>query len=144
MSGADTNVYQSRRIYQIFSLLGGVMILLFAINIASEFRWDSLLFFGTATLFSFYNLRWMLIRLELTPAGITLYEPLRQPQHIDFRQIADFHESGRLVMGISMVYYPIGSGGLVEMDAPQSLFIPALEKQAEVIHVLNQSVPKDL
>lgn len=143
MSSADTNVYEARRIYQIFALLGGVIILLFAISLANEFRWDSLLFFGAATLFSFYNLRCMLVRLEFTPAGITLYEPLRQPQHIDFRQIADVHESGRVVMGIGMVYYPIGENGMVDMDAPRSLFIPALERQAEVLHVLNQSMPKD-
>lgn len=135
-------LYVARRIYSALTLLGVVVTLLFVWTLLQAFDWFALIFLTMAALFAIINLRWMLTRAELTPSGLTLHEPLLSPTHIDFRQMVVVYEAGRALPGISLVYYPLAGNGLVNMDEPRTLFLPALENQEELLSILNREIPE--
>ena len=138
----DPNLYPAHRIYQFLALIGVAVALLFVWTLARDFEWMTFLFFAVAVTFSFINLRWMFTRAELTPSGLTLHEPLNDAVHVDFRQMVAVYEAGRVVPGVSLVYYPLRANGLVDMDDARSLFLPALERQDELLSVLSREIPE--
>lgn len=139
---SEPHLYVARRIYSAFTLLGLLITLLFVWTLLQGFEWFTLIFLTLSALFAIINLRWTLTRAELTPSGLTLYEPLLQPTHIDFRQMIAVYEAGRPIPGISLVYYPLADNGLVNVDEPRTLFLPALENQAELLAILNHEIPE--
>lgn len=139
---ANPPIYQARRIYQVFTLLGLLVTLLFVWTLTQQFDWITFVFLTFAAIFAIVNLRWALTRVELTPSGVTLYEPLIQPTHVDFRRMVTVNEAGRMFPGVSIVYYPVGQDGLLDMEDPRSLFLPAVEKQDELLTVLHNEIPE--
>lgn len=138
---SEPHLYQARRIYQMFTLLGVLVTLLFVWTLVQRFDWLTFVFLSFAAIFAIVNLRWALTRIELTPSGLTLYEPLNQPTHVDFRQMVTVNEAGRMFPGVSIVYYPVAQDGLLDMEDPRSLFFPALENQDELLSVLQHEIP---
>jgi hypothetical protein len=139
---SEPHLYTARRIYQVFALIGILVTLLFVWTLTQTFDWMTLLFLIFAMLFAVYNLRWMLTRTELTPSGLTLYEPFNQPIHVDFRQIVAVYETGRITPGVSIVYYRLADNGLIDIDDPNTLFLPALENQQEFMRILRHEIPE--
>lgn len=139
--GSEPHLYAARRIYQIFALIGVLVTLLFVWTLTQTFDWLTLLFLVFAALFAIFNLRWMFTHAELTPSGLTLYEPFDQTTHIDFRQMVTVYEAGRIVPGVSIVYYQLADNGLIDMDEPRTLFLPALEDQQEFLRILHHEIP---
>ncbi|MCB0112923.1 MAG: hypothetical protein R2873_34010 [Caldilineaceae bacterium] len=139
---SDPHLYPARRIYQVFTLLGVLVTLLFVWTLMQSFDWLTFVFLGLAAIFAIVNLRWTLTRVELTPSGITLYEPLNQATHVDFRQMVAVYEAGRMFPGVSLVYYPVGQDGLLDMEDPRTLFLPAMERQDELLAVLHHEIPE--
>lgn len=139
---SDRHLYPARRIYQIFALIGLVMTLLFVWTLSQTFDWLTLLFMVSTAFFMMVNARWMLMRAELTPSGLTIHGPFDQTTHIDFRQMAEVHEAGRMAPGVGIVYYGLAENGLIEMDELQTIFLPALEDQQEFLQILRNEVPE--
>jgi hypothetical protein len=139
---SEPHLYYSRRIYQAFMLIGLLVTLLFVWTLRQGFDWLTFLFLAFAAIFAIINLRWARTRVELTPSGLTLYEPLNQPNHVDFRQMIAVHLAGRFFPGLSLVYYPIGQNGMLDMEDPRTLFLPALDNQDELLNVLQHEIPE--
>lgn len=137
----DPRIYNAHRRYGVMAVLGLVVALLFAWSLSARFGWFDLIFLSVTFLFALVNLRWLFTRAELTPGGLTVHEPLAPPQHIDFRQMVAVFEAGRALPGLSIVYYPLMTSGLVDMDQPRTLFLPAMERQAELLSVLQHHTP---
>lgn len=134
--------YPAHPRYQLFVLLGVGLSIVLGWGLARQFAWDLFFFVGVSLLFALFNLYWMLTRLELTPNGLTVHRPWLDPLHIDYRQIVTFSEEGRFNRSLSLVYYPLNANGLVDMDSPQSLFLPSLQRQEEVVDILMQKIPQ--
>jgi hypothetical protein len=103
--------------------LAGLLFLLFAI-------W--LLFFAVRSLFS---------RVEVDEHGLTLVRPLAQPLQVQFRQLAEVSEEGRLQRVILLLYHPLCADGLVDLDDLHSLALPALEEQTDLLEILQTRTP---
>lgn len=142
MKMSNPRLYPAHRLYSLMTIVGIGVALLFAWTLTNRFDWFDLIFFVVASLFALINLRWMFTRGELTPSGLTLHEPLTGPTHIDFRQMVAVFEAGRMLPGVSLVYYPLRENGLLEMDEPHTLFLPAMERQDELLAVLNHEIPE--
>ncbi len=142
MSTYDHRVYPTHRIYPILAGAGVVVALLFVPALVRAFDWPAFFFCLLAVVFALINLRWMRIRAELTPSGLTIHDPLRPPAHLDFRQMVAAYEAGQIVPGVSLVYYPLDDKGLVDMENPRTLFLPAVEKQDELLGVLQREMPQ--
>ena len=103
--------------------LASVLFLLFAAG---------LLFFAVRSLFS---------RVEVDEHGLTLVRPLSQPLQVQFRQLAEVSEEGRLQRVILLLYHPLRPDGLVDLDDLHSLALPALEEQSDLLEILQARTP---
>ncbi|MBX2997428.1 MAG: hypothetical protein KF893_02875 [Caldilineaceae bacterium] len=142
MMRSEQHLYVARRAYTVFTFVGLSITLLLVWTLIQAFDWVTLIFLSFAALFAMINLRWMFTRAELTPSGLTLYEPLIPPTHVDFRQMVVVYEAGRAIAGISLVYYPLAGNGLVNMDDPRTLYLPAMQNQEELLSILDREIPE--
>ncbi len=139
---SESRVYRAHVRYGLWTALGAMMTLLFAWTLARDFAPDTLLFLVISLAFTLVNLRWWLTKVEVTPRGVIVRRPGQRPQEVAFRQLVDVHEGGRLARSTSLVYYPVDpESGLVQMDRPESLFLPGVEGQEELVRALEQRIP---
>jgi hypothetical protein len=103
--------------------LASVLFLFFAIG---------LLFFAVRSLFS---------RVEVDDHGLMLVRPLGKPLRVQFRQLAEVSEEGRMQRVIILLYHPLRPDGLVDLDDLHSLALPALEAQLDLLETLQARTP---
>ena len=129
----DALVYLPRPTYRLFAAGGAAVALLFAWEILNGFSLPALFFLLAALGCAAVHLRWALMRLELTADGVTVHAPLQAPLQILFRQMITCVEAGRITPGLSLVYWPARADGFVDMDAPRTLFLPAVARQEKLL-----------
>ena len=137
----DAPVFLSRWRYRLFAVVGAALALLFLWEILTGFSLSALFFLLAAIGFTFLHVRWALMRLELTAAGVTVRTPLQAPLHIQFRQMITCAEAGRFTRGLSLVYWPVTADGIVETDVPRTLFLPAVARQEKLLAALQERIP---
>lgn len=118
-----------------FSVLALIWLLLRRVELAS------VLFLLFAGALLFFAVRSMLSRVEVDNHGLTLVRPLAAPVQVQFRQLAEVSEEGRLQRVILLLYHPLRGDGLVDLDDLRSLALPALEEQSELLAVLQARTP---
>ncbi len=136
----DAPVYLPRRTYRLFAIAGVAVAMLFLWESMNRFSLPALFFLLATIGFVVVYLRWTLMRLELTPDGLTVHAPLRPPLHILFRQMVTCAEAGRATSGLSLVYWPINADGFVNTDAPRTLFLPAVARQEKLLAVMQDHI----
>jgi hypothetical protein len=137
----DTPVYLPRKSYRLFAAVGAAVVLLFLWEILNAFTLPGLFFLLAAFAFTLINVRWALMRLELTADGIIARAPLQATLQIQFRQMITCDEAGRFVPGVSLVYWPVSADGIVETDVPRTQFLPAVARQEQLMSVLQERIP---
>jgi len=120
--------------------LGALVGLLFAWELGQGFAWPALFFFVIALVFSLTNLRSATSQLEVLPSGLAFYRRFVAPLHIEFRQIVTVAEEGRMTKGISVIYYPLDENGLIDLDDPRSLFLPGMDRQDQLLEIVQQEI----
>lgn len=103
--------------------LAGVLFLLFAVGLL------------------FFAVRGLLSRVEVDERGLTLLQPLARPQAVQYRQLAEVSEEGRLQRVILLLYHPLRPDGLLDLDDLRSLALPALEEQSDLLEILQARAP---
>ena len=136
----DAPVFLPRPTYRLFSAGGAAVALLFAWELLNAFSLPVLFFLLAAAGFAVVYLRWALMRLELTGDGVTVHAPLQAPLHILFRQMITCDEAGRIMPGLSLVYWPVSADGFVDTDAPRTLFLPAVARQEKLLAALQDRI----
>ena len=136
----DAPVFLPRPTYRLFSAGGAAVALLFAWELLNAFSLPVLFFLLAAVGFAGVYLRWALMRLELTGDGVTVHAPLQAPLHILFRQLITCDEAGRIMPGLSLVYWPVTADGFVDTDAPRTLFLPAVARQEKLLTTLQDRI----
>jgi hypothetical protein len=97
--------------------------------------------FFAAGLF-FFALRGLGSRVEVAEHSLTVLRPLSPPERVEYRQLAEVSEEGRLHRVIVLLYYPLRPDGLVDLDDLRSLALPALEDQYALLEMLESKVPR--
>ena len=136
----DAPVFLPRPTYRLFSAGGAAVALLFAWELLNAFSLPVLFFLLAAAGFAVVYLRWALMRLELTADGVTVHAPLQASLHILFRQMITCDEAGRIMPGLSLVYWPVSADGFVDTDAPRTLFLPAVARQEKLLATLQDRI----
>lgn len=138
----DAPVYLPRTTYRLFAACGAAVALLFLREILNGFSLPSLFFLLGAIAFALIHVRWSLMRMELTADGVTVRAPMQATMQIQFRQMITCEEAGRFMPGVSLVYWPVSAEGIVEMDVPRTLFLPAVARQEELLAALQERIPE--
>ena len=136
----EAPVFIPRPTYRIFTAGGAAVALLFAWETVNEFSLPALFFLLAAVGFVVVYLRWALMRLELTADGVILHAPLQPPRQILFRQLITCVEAGRIMPGLSLVYWPATADGFVDTDAPRTMFLPAVARQEKLMAALRDRI----
>ncbi len=89
----------------------------------------------------FFAVRSMLSRVDVDNQGLTLVRPLAGPVQVQYRQLAEVSEEGRLQRVILLLYHPLRPDGLVDLDDLRSLALPALEAQSDLLEALQARTP---
>ncbi|MBI3957257.1 MAG: hypothetical protein HY328_00510 [Chloroflexi bacterium] len=138
---SEYRLYRPRRSYTLMAYGGVLVALLFAWEVGRNFAWPTLFFFVIALAFAAVNLRSATTQVELTPTGLTCHRRFAvSPLHIDFRQIVTVTQAGHMTTGISLIYYPLAANGLIDLDDPRSLFLPAMERQDELLAIVQRGI----
>ncbi len=137
---SEASLYQPRRSYTLLAYAGALVALLFAWEVGRTFAWPTLFFCVIALAYALTNLRSATTQVELTPTGLTCHRRFFAPLHIAFGQIVTATEAGRMTTGIALVYYPLAANGLIDLDDPRSLFLPALERQDELLAIVQREI----
>ena len=103
--------------------LAGVLFLLFAVGLL------------------FFAVRGLLSRVEVDERGLTLLQPFASLQAVQYRQLAEVSEEGRLQRVILLLYHPLRPDGLLDLDDLRSLALPALEEQSVLLEILQARAP---
>lgn len=138
----------SYRVHPVYLLLAGtaaICVVALGWRLLGGYDLVTALFFCLGLGLLLLTLRSAGSRVEADALGLTLYRPLAAPLRIQYRQIAETAEEGRLLrlmQVIVVLYYPLAEDGLVDLDALRSQALPVLENQLELLHVLQTKTPR--
>jgi hypothetical protein len=135
-------VYRPHPRYILMAGIGAISVVVLLVLLPRRPDLVGVLFtlFGAGLLF--FALRGLGSRVEVADHAITLLRPLSPPERIEYRQLAEVSEEGRLHRVIVLLYYPLRADGLVELDDLRSLALPALEDQYALLELLESKVPR--
>jgi hypothetical protein len=137
---AERQVYPSHPRYRLQAGLGVLVVVLFGWELSRQFSPEGAFFLLIGLGLALINLRWVFTRVELNDTSLTLHEPLAT-RWVDYRQIVDVLEGERRSRALSLIYYPAGQNGLLDLDQPRTLFLPMMAGQAELATRLRQEMP---
>lgn len=133
--------YVSHPFYQVIALLCLALGLLFAWEMVRAFSLGNLFFCLLCLGLGLWNLGLVGSRVEVETSGLCVVRLGRGRQCVEFRQLVSVSESGRLNPVITLVYHPSLSSGLLDLDAVQSLVLPAVRAQADLLAHLQARMP---
>lgn len=127
-----------------YVLLAGIAVVCVALLgwwLLSNTDLTTIVFFAVALVLLLVSLRGIGSRVEVDAVGLTLFRPLAQPLRIQYRQLAQVTEEGRVQHVLVVLYYPIAADGLMDLETLNSVALPALEDQMELLQVLQTKTP---
>lgn len=80
-------------------------------------------------------------RVELRKESVSLRNPLGRRTTVEFRQTISAIESGRFGNSISLLYHPFSSSGLIDVDDADTLYLPKVENQSELLEQFHKKIP---
>jgi hypothetical protein len=134
--------YRTHSRYLLMAGIAAVCVVLLVWQLLQGVDLAALLFLGVAVALLLVALRGIGSRVEADAAGITLLRPLARPLRIQYRQLIQATEEGRVQRVLVVLYYPLGADGLLDLQALRSQALPALEEQMELLTVLQTKTPR--
>ena len=127
-----------------------LLLLLLIYALTDGFTWGVLLFLLIAAVALAWFISAVGTSVQLTDDALTVARPLRtliapgQPatQSVTYRQLIGVEESGRFLATITLLYYPLGAGGLLDLDRIASLTLPIVVDQTTLRDRLEAVVPQ--
>lgn len=138
---SDRRIYSPSLFYAIVAAVAGVLAGLFGWELWRQVTVGNLLFLGVSLGILGWGLNAYKSRVELAPNAICVQTPLRGRCCVEFRQLASVTEAGRVTPVIALVYYPRLDNGLLDLETPASLVLPAVQGQAELLAELEAKTP---
>jgi hypothetical protein len=81
-------------------------------------------------------------RVVVSTKGICVVQHYRLTRCVDYRQLVNVAEEGRINPVITLVYHPAQDDGLLDLDAAASMELPAVRSQAELLSLLQARTPQ--
>lgn len=130
-----TASYRSTSLYTLLVSASVLASLLCAWSLWRQFDWITLLFLLGCLYAAFsYGVQWR-STVALDAHGFWLRTPL-QTYRVEFRQLDGASEAGRIARRIVVTYHPLHDNGLLDLDDLRSVTFPAVDRQVELLTLL--------
>ncbi|RIK33342.1 MAG: hypothetical protein DCC55_35145 [Chloroflexi bacterium] len=137
----NSRIFFPNSFYAIVAAVAVVLVGLFGWELWRQVTVGNLLFLGVSLGLLGWGVNAYWSRVELAPNQVCVQTPLRRRRCVEFRQLATVVEAGRVNPVIALVYYPVLDNGLLDLDTPASLVLPAVRGQAELLTELEAKTP---
>jgi hypothetical protein len=105
-----------------------------------QFDWITLIFLvGCLYAAVTYVIQWR-STVAIDAHGLWLNTPL-QAHRVEFRQLDDAGVAGRVAHRIVVTYFPLRDNGLLDLDELRSVTLPAVDRQTELLTLLESKRP---
>ena len=143
-SGSEptVTVYRPDARYTIFSVLTGTLSVLFAWSLSREFDWGSAFFLVVCAVSAIWLASKAFSAVTVSGTGLTLHSFGRFQTHVEYRQLAAVHQTGRFLNVIVVMYYPKQANNLLALEAMENLTLPAVSDQSSLLNHLEAHVPQ--
>ncbi len=132
--------YRSTSVYIVMVGASALAALLCAWSLWVQFDWITLVFLvGCLYAAWSFGAQWR-SSVTVDAQGFIVSAPF-QSQRIEYRQIDDAGEAGRLVRRIVVTYHPLLGNGLLDLDDLHSVTLPAVDRQVELLALLESRRP---
>jgi len=135
-------IYRAHSRYVLMAGIGAICSALLGWRLLPRYDLGTALFLLVALALLLFALRGLGSRVEVDSIGLTLFRPLSAPLRIQYRQLVEVTEEGRVQRVLVLLYYPVADDGLLDLEALRSQALPALEDQAELLSVLQTKTPR--
>lgn len=102
---------------------------------------EGLLFFVISLGIAIWAIWTLFSRVEVGNESVAVRNPLGQRKSVEYRQVVSAIESGRFGNSISLLYYPKGSDGLIDTDDADTLFLPKVQNQSDLLQHFRERIP---
>ena len=133
--------YQPQLTYWVLASISLVILGLFVWDLLGGIELGAVLYLAV----SLGTLIWAgnkcLMRLTIDESRFTLYTPFGEETVVDYGQILNVSEEGRLLPTIVVNYHPREESGLLDLDAAKSIILPAMKNQDQLLLILQEKTP---
>jgi hypothetical protein len=133
--------YQPHGFYKITTAFGLLLSTVFAWEVARGLTLGALLFLAISLGIVLWSLHALFSQVQVTAQQVCVAAPLQGQRCVEFRQLLSVSENGRLNPVITLVYHPQRGDGLLDLAHAQSLTLPAVRDQEELLVQLQTKVP---
>ncbi|MFN8491961.1 MAG: hypothetical protein U0350_30450 [Caldilineaceae bacterium] len=137
-----TKRYSTHIRYQFLALVCLLLAVGFGWNLTRSLTLDTAFFFVLSLGLIAWAVYAMFSHVEVNEDELALVTPLRAPHRVDFRQLISVSENGRFNPVLTLLYHPRRSDGLLDLDDAQSLILPAVTAQQELLDLLEARLPR--
>jgi len=102
---------------------------------------DGIIFFVISLGILIWSIWTLFSRVELRNESVSVRNPLGKRKTVEFRQVVNAIESGRMGNSISVLYHPADENGLINMDNADTLFLPKVANQSELLQYFRERIP---
>jgi hypothetical protein len=127
--------------YLLLAVVCGLFAGLFVWTLWQSFTPATLFFCALCLGLTLWNGQAALTQVQLDGQKLTVSAPLRSPRTIELRQLASVSEEGRLTRVLTITYYPVQPNGLLDMEQLDTVHLPTLDDQAELLAQLQAKAP---
>jgi hypothetical protein len=135
------NQYAPAPTYRFIFILCLGLALLFAWELWRVVTIGALLFLLISLALALWAGRALTARVQLTANGLCRHSLLQTPHCVEFRQLVGVSEEGRFNLVLVLTYHPMLDNGLLDLDAIQTLMLPAVRQQETLLAQLRAKLP---
>lgn len=136
-----TLYYRSTSIYLVVVGASALAVLLCAWSLWMQFDWITLIFLPGCLYATWsFSVQWR-TTVTLDAQGFTVRAPF-QTQRVEYRQMDDAGEAGRLMRRIVVTYHPLRNNGLLDLEELHSVTLPTVDRQADLLALLESKRPQ--
>lgn len=134
--------YTVQQWYSVSVVICLALSLLFGWQLARGFEVGALLFFGVCLAIAAWQWRAARTRVALHEDRLIVSMPFSNDREVEFRQLLDVVQEGRVNPSIMVIYHPRTEDGLIALDDVETLTLPAVQDQPTLLDRLEGEVPR--
>jgi hypothetical protein len=134
--------YPVQQWYSVSVVICLALCLLFAWQLTRGFEVGALLFFGVCVAIAAWQWRAARTRVAIHEDRLIVTAPFSSDREVEFRQLLDVVQEGRVNPSIMVLYHPRSEDGLLALDDVETLTLPAVQDQITLLDRLEGQVPR--